>query len=159
MTAGLTVPEYPGRTFKATLTSTSEAVSESSGTLLVELAVDNADGTLKTGDYAQVTFNLAGAPAGAGPTALSVPAAALLFRKEGSQVATVNSANRVVLKPVTISADLGQTVEIGSGLASTDRVIENPPDSLATGDLVRVVKPAVSPVPDAAPQPGSDAGD
>jgi hypothetical protein len=74
-------------------------------------------------------------------------------------VATVNSANRVVLKPVTISADLGQTVEIGSGLASTDRVIENPPDSLATGDLVRVVKPAVSPVPDAAPQPGSDAGD
>jgi RND family efflux transporter MFP subunit len=159
MTAGLTVPEYPGRTFKATLTSTSEAVSESSGTLLVELAVDNADGALKTGDYAQVTFNLAGAPAGAGPTALSVPAAALLFRKEGSQVATVNSANRVVLKPVTISADLGQTVEIGSGLSSTDRVIDTPPDSIATGDLVRVVKPAVSPVPDAAPQPGSDAGD
>lgn len=159
MTAGLTVPEYPGRTFKATLTSTSEAVSDSSGTLLVELAVDNADGALKTGDYAQVTFNLAGAPAGAGPATLSVPAAALLFRKEGSQVATVNSANRVVLRPVTISADLGQTVEIGSGLAPTDRVIDNPPDSIATGDLVRVVKPAVSPVPDAAPQPGSDAGD
>jgi RND family efflux transporter MFP subunit len=161
MTADLTVPEYPGRAFKAKLTSTSEAVSDSSGTLLVELAVDNADGALKTGDYAQVTFNLAGAPAGAGPAALSVPAAALLFRKEGSQVATVNSANRVVLKPVVISADLGQTVEIGSGLAPTDRVIDNPPDSIATGDLVRVVKPAVSPAPapDASPQPGSDAGD
>jgi RND family efflux transporter MFP subunit len=158
MTADLTVPEYPGRAFKAKLTSTSEAVSDSSGTLLVELAVDNADGALKTGDYAQVTFNLAGAPAGAGPAALSVPAAALLFRKEGSQVATVNSANRVVLKPVVISADLGQTVEIGSGLAPTDRVIDNPPDSIATGDLVRVVKPAtVSAAADVAPSSGADA--
>jgi len=158
MTAELTVPEHPGRTFKARLSSTSEAVSDNSGTLLVELAVDNADGALKAGDYAQVTFDLAASPVGAGPGPLSVPAAALLFRKEGTQVATVDRASRVVLESVKIGADLGQTVEISSGLSAADRVIDNPPDSIATGDLVRVVKPAtVSAAADVAPSSGADA--
>jgi multidrug efflux system membrane fusion protein len=48
-----------------------------------------------------------------------------------------------VLKSVSIATDLGTHVEIASGLNPTDRVIDNPPDSLASGDEVRLEgKPA-----------------
>ena len=53
-------------------------------------------------------------------------------------VATVDANNKVVVKPVTIARDLGKVVEIGSGLAATDRVIENPPDGVVTGSEVRI---------------------
>lgn len=144
MTADLTVPEYPGRTFKSQLTTTSNAVSDNSGTLLVELAVNNANGALQPGDYAQVTFDLANAQT-VGASSLQVPASALLFRKEGLQVAIVDSANRVRLQKVSVGADLGQAVEVTAGLSPTDRIIDNPPDSISTGDLVRVVHPADAP--------------
>jgi hypothetical protein len=39
---------------------------------------------------------------------------------------------------VTLSRDLGSTAEIGAGLSPSDRVIDNPPESLADGDLVRI---------------------
>jgi RND family efflux transporter MFP subunit len=141
MTANLTVPEDPGRIFNAQLTTTSNAVSDNSGTLLVELAVNNADGALQPGDYAQVKFGLAN-PQVAGVSPLQVPATALLFRKEGLQVAIVDPASRVRLQKVSVGTDLGQVVDITSGLRSTDRIIDNPPDSISTGDLVRVVQPA-----------------
>jgi RND family efflux transporter MFP subunit len=138
MTAELTVPEYPGRTFRASLTATSEAVSDASGTLLVELAVNNADRALKAGDYAQVKFNLAQtSTATHGP--LRIPASTLLFRKAGMEAAIVDAYSHVRLQPVTIGEDLGQAVEVSAGLSPDDRVIDNPPDSIATGDLVRVV--------------------
>jgi RND family efflux transporter MFP subunit len=142
ITATLTVPEYPGRVFQATLTSTSDAVSASSGTVLVELAVDNTDRALHAGDYAQVKFDL-GAADRAGSEALRVPASVLLFRASGLQAAIIDPNSRVRLQNVTISRDLGQTVEIASGLSADDRVIDNPPDSIADGDRVRVVSPAI----------------
>jgi len=57
-------------------------------------------------------------------------------------VATVGADNRVTLKPVTISRDLGKLIEIGSGLAATDRVIESPPDGIASGAEVRIAAAA-----------------
>jgi len=132
-TVTLTVPDYPGRTFQATLVSTSDAISAQSGTLLVELQADNAAQLLKPGDYAQVRFNL---PA-AGNT-LRVPASALMFRQEGMAVATVGPNSRVAMKRVTIGHDLGAVVEIATGIDASDRVIDNPPDSLNAGDLVRI---------------------
>jgi multidrug efflux pump subunit AcrA (membrane-fusion protein) len=73
--------------------------------------------------------------------ALSVPAGALIFDQKGLRVATVDANNKVVLKTITISRDLGQVVEVGSGLESTDRVIDSPPDGLANGDPVRILEP------------------
>jgi len=52
--------------------------------------------------------------------------------------------DKVTLMRVTIARDLGQTVEIGSGLARDDRVIESPPDGLSDGDPVRVVSAAAA---------------
>ena len=133
MTATLTVPEHPGQTFQATLVTTSNAVSVQSGTLLVELQIDNASGQLKPGDYAQVSFALP-----ASTTTVRVPASALMFRQKGVAVATVGPNNRVVMKYVTIGVDQGAFVDLAAGLGPSDRVIDNPPDSIVDGDLVRV---------------------
>ncbi len=131
MTASLTVPEHPGETFTATLASTTGAVSDQSGTMLAELQIDNPTGALKPGDYAQVSFDL---PPSAGM--IRLPASALMFRRKGMAVATVGPNSHVVLKYITIARDDGSYVEIASGIAPTDRVIDNPPDSLAENELV-----------------------
>ena len=148
LTAELVLPEYPGEKFPARLDSTSNAISNQSNTLLVELDADNPDGKLKPGEYAQVTFSLP-TPA----STVTIPASALLFRGDGLRVATVNPQNRVVLKTVTVAEDLGTTVRLNSGVSPTDRVIDNPPDSIGTGDAVRVAStdPAVPP-PDELPK-------
>lgn len=133
MTVSLNVPEYPGRTFPAKLVSTSNAISAQSSTLLVEFEADNADGLLKPGDFAQVSM---GMPAGA--AMLRLPSSALMFRAAGLQVATLGRDARIVMKPITIGTDLGTQVIVASGLSSKDRVVDNPPDSLAAGERVRI---------------------
>jgi len=120
-----------------TLVSTSGAIGAQSGALLVEAQIDNTDGALKPGDYAQVTFNL---PAASG--AVSLPASALMFRHEGMAVAVVGPDGRVTMKPVTIARDLGTRVDIASGLAPGDAVVDNPPDSLVGGQRVRIAAAA-----------------
>ena len=133
MTATLTVPEYPGQTFTAQVTNLAGAVGGRTGAVEVELQIANPDSKLKPGDYAQVTFDLPGGQGG-----LSIPASATLFRPKGMAVATLGPGNRVVMKYVTVARDLGSKLEIGAGLSPADRVIDNPPDSLGQGDLVRV---------------------
>jgi len=137
MTATFAVPEYPGRTFVATLAASADAITPMSGTLLVQLQIDNTDGALKPGDYAQVRFKL---PPQAG--AIQVPSTALIFRDSGMTVAVLGPDGRVAIRPVTIGRDLGATVEIASGLTAADRIIDNPPDSLRNGDRVQVATAA-----------------
>ena len=128
-----TVPEYPGRTFSATVEASAQSVDVASGTTRMLLVVDNASGELMTGAFTNVSFELPH-PA----VAINVPASALIFDQSGLHVATVGADNRVVLKKVTIARDLGKDVEIGSGLTADDNVIESPPDGIASGDQVRI---------------------
>jgi RND family efflux transporter MFP subunit len=149
--ANLTVPEYPGRTFSATVEASAKAVDVASGTTRMLLVVDNADGELMTGAFTNVSFVLPH-PA----VAINVPASALIFDQSGLQIATVGADNRVVLKKVTIARDLGKQVEIGSGLSADDNVIESPPDGVASGDPVRIAGtpgPAIGSAPPRVPQP------
>jgi len=139
MTANLTVPEHPGQTFTADLVTTTGAVSAASGTMQVELQIDNSTGALKPGDYAQVSFGL---PPAAGT--IRLPSSALLFTPKGMQVATIGPDSHVVMKPVTIARDYGASVEIATGVSPGDRVINNPPDSLVQGELVRVAGAAAA---------------
>ena len=132
MAVSLTVPEYPGRHFPARLTSSSGAISSQSSTMLVQFEAPNGDGLLKPGDVAQVSLGL---PARG---LLRLPASALIFRASGLAVATMGTGDHVVIKPVTVGVDLGASVLIATGLGPRDRVINNPPDSLASGDTVRV---------------------
>jgi RND family efflux transporter MFP subunit len=131
--ANLAVPEYPGKTFAAIVEASAQAVDIASGTTRMLLIVDNANGELMTGGFTNVSFELPHPE-----IAINVPASALIFDRSGLRIATVGNDNRVVLKQVTISRDLGKVVEIGSGLATDDRVIESPPDGIASGDQVRV---------------------
>ena len=141
--ATMTLPEYPGRTFDVVLVRTAGAVDVQSGTVLVELRADNADRALKPGAYAQVNFPIAAAAG-----SVHLPASALIFREAGPSVAIVGAGGRVTLKPIDIGRDDGAEVEITSGLTGSERVINTPPDALATGDRVRVEDTAA-----AAPEP------
>ena len=131
--AQIAVPEYPGKTFTATVEASAQAVDIASGTTRMLLVVDNRDGALMTGAFATVRLELPNPEA-----AIHVPASALIFDQGGLRVATVGPDDRVVLKPVTIARDLGKEVQIATGLTAEDRVIETPPDGIASGDQVRI---------------------
>ncbi len=131
--AMLTVPEYPGQQFPALMVSSASAVSAQTGTVLVELSLDNTQGRINPGDYAEVHFKVPSSYA-----RIRVPASALIFRAHGLQVATVGADDRAVLKKITIGHDDGAYVEVSSGLSVDDQVIDNPPDSLTNGEKVVV---------------------
>ena len=131
----LSLPEYAGRTFKAVMTRSAGAVDTSSGTVLVELLADNGDRALKPGAYSQATF-----PIGGAGNAVELPASAMIIGKNGTQVAVLDAGGKVQLKTVTIGHDLGDRVQISAGLTVADQVIDNPPDSIQSGDKVQVAR-------------------
>jgi len=111
-----------------------DSVNSTSGTTLVQLLVDNSGGRLLPGGFASLKFTL---PVSA--DTVRVPASAVVFDSRGVVIATLDQDNHVHFKPVKIARDLGDSVEIGSGLAATDRIIDTPPDGLSDGDSVQVV--------------------
>ncbi|MCO6417469.1 efflux RND transporter periplasmic adaptor subunit [Siccirubricoccus sp. KC 17139] len=135
MKAEFTVPEYPDRSFTAELTRTADAVDAQSGAMLVQFTVDNPDGALKPGGYAQVRLELP--PQASAAPQLRVPASALIFRASGTSIAVVDGEGRVTVKPVRIARDLGAVLDIASGLEPGDRVIDSPSDAIRSGDQVR----------------------
>jgi len=135
MEVQLTLPEYPGRTFNAVMTRSAGAVDTGSGTVLVELLADNSDRALKPGAYSQATF-----PIGGAGNAVELPASAMIIGKNGTQVAMLDAGGKVRLKTVTIGRDLGDRVQISAGLTPADQVIDNPPDSIQSGDKVQVAR-------------------
>jgi RND family efflux transporter MFP subunit len=135
LTANLTLSEFPGRPFAGKLVRTANAIDPSSRTLLVEIAVDNPTGQLFTGSYAEVHLKLP-TPA----SAFILPVNTLLFRAEGLRVATVGEGQKVDLKQITLGHDFGSEVEVVAGLDGKENVIVNPPDSLVTGETVRIAQ-------------------
>ena len=140
MKIDLTFPEHPGKTYVGTLVRTADAIDPASRTLLAEVDVDNRSGELMPGALAQVHFKT---PIGA-PTFI-VPTAALIFRRDGMELATVVNGDTAHLVRVTIGEDDGATVQIVSGLNQGDQIIQDPPDSLIDGEKVTVVKPGSKP--------------
>ncbi len=139
LTADLTLQEFPGRRFKGTLVRTADAIDPASRTLLVEVDLDNPRGELLPGAYTEVHLKV---PSGS-PT-LIVPVTALIFRAEGLQIGVVKDGEKnsttAELQKVALGKDMGNEVEVVSGLSADDLVIVNPPDSLISGEAVRVVK-------------------
>jgi RND family efflux transporter MFP subunit len=133
ITATMAMPQYPGRSFTAKLVTTSASVTQSSLTELVELQAPNPDGVLVPGNFTEVTFKLPPKP-----HVLSLPSTALVFSTDGMQVATLSDDGKVVFKRVQVGNDLGTHVEILAGLSATDRVINSPPETLVSGEAVRL---------------------
>ena len=133
--ATLTLPQYPGRSFEGKLVRSSESIDPTTSTLLAEVDVDNKAGELLPGSYTEVHLHTSN-----GVPALIVPVSALILLPDGLRVATVDAKSIARLIKVTPGRDTGTTVEILSGLKPDQAVISNPPDSLADGQKVRVVK-------------------
>jgi RND family efflux transporter MFP subunit len=130
--AGLTLDEYPGELFHGILVRNSNAIDAVSRTLLVEVDADNGSGRLMPGAYVQIHLKLP-----ADSRSVTVPSNALIFRKEGLQVAVVRNG-KAELVPVTPGRDYGDSMEILAGLRPQDDVILSPSDSLITGTPVHV---------------------
>src|ERR1700719_2503873 len=145
LTADLALPQYPDKTFKAVVATTSEAINKTSRTLLVELHADNVDNLLQPGAFAEVHFNLAN-----NPSTICIPTSALVFREDGPQLAILGPGDKVELRQIKLGRNLGTEFEVLAGLAASDTIINSPPDSLSQGEQVRVAK-------DAAPPPAHEA--
>jgi membrane fusion protein (multidrug efflux system) len=137
ITATLHQPSQPGKSIQAEFLTTARAFNTSTRTAVTELTVDNSDHTLWPGTYVEVVFQVP-----TDPTVLTMPEAALIFRADGAQVAIVDAQNRVHLRNVTLGQNLGQTVQVTSGLSPGDKLVNNPPAGLLEGQSVQPVTPA-----------------
>src|SRR4051794_3715001 len=157
-TAGLTVgmkatfemPQYPGARFEATLSHVSKSINKNSHSMQVELQADNAAGKFFGGSYCNVHFEM---PTDA--NLVKIPSTALITGNQGTQIATLDSHDKVVLRSVQLGRDLGDSVEVVAGLSPADRIINNPPETLAAGDAVRVAQATSQAAAPASPPPSS----
>ncbi len=127
----LTLPQFPGRAFAGTVTTTSDAIAAGSRALLVEAVLPNPGGLLKPGSYAQAHFELP-----LNPHELVVPSSAMIFRRDAPELAVVNDG-KVALQPIKILMDLGDTIEV-TGITDADTIVKSPSDSIQNGETVRV---------------------
>ena len=127
------MPQYPGVQFDATLSHISRAMNPTSHSMQVELQADNTEGKFFAGSYCNVHFEI---PTDA--NLVTIPSTALVTGNQGTQVATLDSNDKVVLKKVQLGRDFGDSVEVIAGLSPSDRIIDNPPETLTAGETVHV---------------------
>lgn len=131
--ADIVLAEFPGQKFPAKVARTSEAINGITRTLLTEIDLPNPSNTLLSGSYAEVHLHVPSET----PTFL-IPSNTLLFRTEHLQVGVVRNG-KVQLIDITPGHDLGSEIEVVNGLKDGDQVILNPPDSLVSGQNVKIV--------------------
>jgi RND family efflux transporter MFP subunit len=131
--AKIILQEYPGQEFDGKVTRTAGALDPQSRTMQVEVQVPNGDGKLYAGMYGQVKFLLTD-----GNAPIVVPANAFVFRKEGSQVATIENKDRIHWQNIHVGRDFGDRIEVLDGLKENTRVVMNPTDDLREGIQVEV---------------------
>ena len=134
--AVVTLQEFAGQKFRATVTRTADAIDPTTRTLLTEVDVPNKDGKLLPGSYAEVHLKPS-----IDVKKVTVPVNAMLFRREGPQVAVVGSDGKVQLRKISIGRDYGTSLEILGGVDVNDLVIVNPSDSIEQGEQVNVASP------------------
>jgi membrane fusion protein, multidrug efflux system len=163
LTATIHLPSQPGKPITAKFLTTAQSFNANTRTAVTELTVGNSNHALWPGTYVDVEFQVA-----ADPTVLTMPEQALIFRAAGTQVAIVDAQNRVHLRNVTLGQNLGQTVQVTSGLSAGDRLVNNPPAGLLEGESVQPVTPVAGYAmasqktdaqPEAPPPPRSASGD
>ena len=145
------VPELPNRQFLGKVTRTADALQSGTRTLLTEIDLPNPDGALSAGIYCTVELKI---PRKA--PSFVVPAEAIIFNRDGLQVAVVNNG-RVEVHKVSVTRDMGTLVEVGAGVKAGDQVILNPPVTLTDGSKVLIEDRKAQPHPatQVKPRPGT----
>jgi RND family efflux transporter MFP subunit len=142
---------YGDRQFTGIVARTAGVLDPSTRTLLTELDFDNHDHLLWAGMYGEVHVGVHH-----DHPMLTVPTPAMLFEANGTQVAVVDEQNHIHFRPVTVGQDLGQKLEVVSGLSGNERIVTNPGEKLLDGIEVEVAtQPQEKPNPPAV----ADAGD
>jgi RND family efflux transporter MFP subunit len=126
------VPELPDRAFTGTVTRIADALQAGTRTLLTEIDIPNSDGVLTAGTYCAAELHIPRKT-----PSLSVPADAIIFNRDGMQVAVV-SDGKAEIRKVRVKRDLGTRVEVDSGIKAGDQVILNPPVTLVDGSRVQL---------------------
>jgi RND family efflux transporter MFP subunit len=137
VSATVTLPQDPGQPFVAHFLTTAKAVTPASRTIVTELTLPNPTGKFLPGSFVNVHFEFPSEPG-----ILIVPVQAVLFRPQGTQVAVIGSGNKVRLQKVTLGRNLGNSVEITSGLTKDAKLVASPSMGLLEGEQVKVVQPA-----------------
>jgi RND family efflux transporter MFP subunit len=132
--AEIVLAEFPGKKFPAKVVRTSEAITGTTRTLLTEIDLPNPGNALLTGSYAEVHLRV---PAQS-PTFL-IPVNTLIFRSEHLQVGVVRDGKAVLIEIIP-GHDFGTDMEVVAGLKADDQVVVNPPDSLVSGQEVKIVQ-------------------
>ena len=119
-------------TFAGKIARTAEAMNPQARTMRVEVDMPNATHALLPGMYVNVAFALR--PRGL----VEVPAAALIFRAQGAQVAVVDASGKVTYNDAVIARDNGTLVELASGAQPGDRLVLNISSQIRPGQPVTV---------------------
>jgi RND family efflux transporter MFP subunit len=131
--AFVTVRERLGRVYAGTVVRSAASLDSAARTMLTEVQVDNGDGSLLPGMYAQVKFALA-----AQRTSLIIPTSSLVIDHSGMRVITVQNNDQIHFVPVVIGRDMGTQVEILSGIHASDALVARPSDLLHEGQDIQV---------------------
>jgi hypothetical protein len=99
----------------------------------------NPNNEIQAGSYAEVRL-----PPSMLGAILTVPDTALLFRAQGLQVGVLKPDNTVELRDIKVGRDFGTSIEVTSGVTPSDKIVNNPPDSLVSGEVVRVAAASAS---------------
>jgi RND family efflux transporter MFP subunit len=130
--AAIVVRERLGREYTGTVVRSAASLNSAARTMLTEVQVDNRDGSLLPGMYAQVRFTLPDQR-----TSLIIPTSSLIIDQKGMHVVTVQN-DTVHFVPVVIGKDMGTKIEILSGIQSSDALVASPGDLLYEGQHVEV---------------------
>jgi RND family efflux transporter MFP subunit len=130
--AAIVVGERLGREYTGTVVRSAASLNSAARTMLTEVQVDNRDGSLLPGMYAQVRFTLPDQR-----TSLIIPTSSLIIDQKGMHVVTVQN-DTVHFVPVVIGKDMGTKIEILSGIQSSDALVASPGDLLYEGQHVEV---------------------
>src|SRR5229473_4564485 len=133
--AELALTEFPGRRFQGTVVRSSGAIDTTTRTLLTEIDVDNSARLLKPGGYVEVHLKLP-SPV----NTFTLPVNATIFKSAGLQVAIVKDGKNINLVSIAPGRDFGTEMEVLAGLKGDESVVINPPDSLTSGEPVRVAQ-------------------
>jgi RND family efflux transporter MFP subunit len=132
--ADVTLSEFPGKRFPGRLVRTSQAINATTRTLLTEVDLDNPGATLLSGSYAEVHLQIP-----ARNSTFLLPVSALIFRDEKLQVGVVRNG-KIAITDITPGHDFGNEIEVVAGLNANEQVVMNPPDSLVSGQEVKIVQ-------------------
>lgn len=132
--ADFSVNGYPGKRFPVELSRNSKVLNQELRSSMVEYDVDNSEGLLNAGDYADVKVALR-----RNSSSWQVPIGSIINTKTSAFVAKVVS-DKVQLIPVTTGITYNQKIEIFGELEDQDQVITSANSSLKDGMEIKTTQ-------------------